>query len=822
MLAVALIPLAALTALVGADLTAVNQSTVDAARTTIIADAQDRESRAASDGATSLGNRLGVLTASLGTAATAVDTALGGAAPASIAVSSLPGGASGAIGAGNLATVYGRGSSAVGGATAADALGSARPVAAQALATLVSHEPELSAAWVYDSAASELVVTPVPGVTGLRTLLASGQLDPAQLLDPQLNAATSTQQQPSGRGGSGRPASSPAWSDVSHGVFAASDSVTVWIPLSGGRGDLGAELPVSALAGWVTDPVSSLPDSWVGLVGAGGSWLFADGQAASVLSLPAAAAGHPAVIPGVASTQLASDSGTTLRSTEHGAVRDLFTAPVTGPDWTLVSAVPESELAPAASSLSDGIRNGVRSILLVQVLPLAVILAAIAVVLAWLISRRLVGGVRALTVSAEKLAAGSMDEPVPQQGDDEVGLLSDALERMRTEINTSREELLAAARDLEERVADRTAELSDRNEELVALNALGRTLTRSLEPGELLTSAVRTLAAILPARGVAAYTVTGGGPVRSASTALGDGLAAVLDAAAATGAGSGELSLSVAGGGGVLIAPAVAGGEPLGVLAVALQPHTDVPERLRTLVGAVADQLALALRTAQLSAEGRELAVLEERTRLAREIHDTIAQQLTGIVLQLEATATLLGRDDTARSHSLVLAARDQARLALAEARRSVWNLRPVPLDAAGLAGAVSLEVGRLRERTGIAATVRNHGVPVHLALQPQAEVAVFRVLQEALSNVARHSHASHVEVSLRAVDGDLRLVVSDDGRGFDAAATTDAARSFGLVGMRERAALIGARFTVTSAPGAGTVVALEVPLQPQTAVADA
>lgn len=823
MLAVALIPLAALTALVGADLTAVNQSTVDAARTTIIADARDRESVAASDGATSLSERLGVLTVNLGTAATAINTALASATPATIAVSSLPGGASGDVSSDGVATVYGRGSPAVTQATAADGLGSARPTATQAITNLLAHEPELSAAWVYNSSASELVAAPLSSFGSLRALLASGQLDPGRLLDPLLNEVTTGQQQPTGRGGTGRPANAPVWSDVGHGVFASSDAVTVWLPLSGGRGDVGAELPISALAGWVSDPVSTLPDSWVGLIGPGGTWLFADPLAASVLSLPPAAVGQPAVIPGVSTVQLASQTGGVLRSTEHGAVRDLFTAPLSGPGWTLVSAVPENELAPTLGSLGDGIRNGVRSILLLQVLPLAIVLAAVAVTLSWLFARRLVGPVRALTASAERLAQGHTDEPVPRQGTDEVGLLSDALERMRAEVNTQREELLEAARELEQRVVDRTAELSDRNEELVALNALGRTLTRSLDPDELAEGAVRTLSAILPARAVAAYTTDGGAPTRSTSTPLGSGdLGRLLDRAAVEAAATAEPSLLQVEERSFLGAPVRIAGETLGVLVAALAPDSDIPDRLRTLVGAIADQLALALRTAELSAEGRELAVLEERTRLAREIHDTIAQQLTGIVLQLEATATLLSRQDTARSSSLVIAARDQARLALAEARRSVWNLRPVPLDAAGLAGAVTLEVERLRERTGIKATVRNHGVPVHLALPPQAEVAVFRILQEALSNIARHSRAANVEVSLRAVAGDLHLTISDDGRGFDMAATDDAPRSFGLVGMRERAALIGAQFTVTSAAGAGTVVALEVPLQPQTAVADA
>ena len=168
-------------------------------------------------------------------------------------------------------------------------------------------------------------------------------------------------------------------------------------------------------------------------------------------------------------------------------------------------------------------------------------------------------------------------------------------------------------------------------------------------------------------------------------------------------------------------------------------------------------QVGLALRTAQFAAEGRELAVLEERTRLAREIHDTLAQQLTGIVLQLEAAEALQSRDHSERARELMVAAREQARLALQEARRSVWNLRPMPLEAAGLTAAVALEAERFGTRTGMAVTVRNDGVPRHLALSPHAEVAVFRILQEALANAGRHSRASNVVVELHAANGELR-----------------------------------------------------------------
>jgi two-component system NarL family sensor kinase len=324
----------------------------------------------------------------------------------------------------------------------------------------------------------------------------------------------------------------------------------------------------------------------------------------------------------------------------------------------------------------------------------------------------------------------------------------------------------------------------------------------------------------------AGYTVADGVPellahhpsrLGGAAAQMGAGVAAALE--------SGALSLRSSAAGRVVALPVAAGGAPLGAIAALVPLSVPLPKRIRILLGAVADQVGRALRTAEFAAEGRELAVLEERTRLAREIHDTLAQQLTAIVLQLEAAEAMQSRARSERSRDLIVAAREQARQALQEARRSVWNLRPMPLEAAGLTAAVALETERFGTRSGIAVTVRTDHLPRHLALSPQSEVALFRILQEALTNVGHHSHAQRVEVDLRVVGGELLLIVSDDGSGFDAAPDELAPTSpgsFGLVGMRERARLIGAELEVTSERTVGTRISVRVPLEQQDAAATA
>ena len=214
-------------------------------------------------------------------------------------------------------------------------------------------------------------------------------------------------------------------------------------------------------------------------------------------------------------------------------------------------------------------------------------------------------------------------------------------------------------------------------------------------------------------------------------------------------------------------------------------------------------------------------AVLEERTRLAREIHDTLAQQLTGIVLELEAADTLLNRGSEGRARSSVEKARELARGALQEARRSVWNLRPAPLSATGLVAAIGHEVEAWEERTGIPARFKARALPQHPSLSPTAEVALLRIGQEALSNAARHGHPEHVDVELRAHRQELVLSVSDDGVGFDPAASAPREDCFGLDGMAERARNAGGTLTVVSSPGRGTTVTTRLPLTETVVIAE-
>ncbi len=217
----------------------------------------------------------------------------------------------------------------------------------------------------------------------------------------------------------------------------------------------------------------------------------------------------------------------------------------------------------------------------------------------------------------------------------------------------------------------------------------------------------------------------------------------------------------------------------------------------------------------QLLAQAREAGILDERQRMAREIHDTLAQGLTGIITQLQAAEHASADPEALHRH--IAAATGLARESLTEARRSVHALRPEPLRTARLSEALADVANRWSALHGITAQVTTTGTV--LPLSPDAEVALLRTAQEALANVAKHARASRVGVTLSFLEYQVALDVRDDGQGFDPAAdrpsTEDETRmsgGFGLVAMRQRIEGLSGTLQVESEPGLGTAISACVP----------
>jgi signal transduction histidine kinase len=213
---------------------------------------------------------------------------------------------------------------------------------------------------------------------------------------------------------------------------------------------------------------------------------------------------------------------------------------------------------------------------------------------------------------------------------------------------------------------------------------------------------------------------------------------------------------------------------------------------------------------AQLLVQAREAGVADERRRLAAEIHDTIAQGLTGIIAQLQVVANAPDLT-TARTH--LDRASTLARHSLGEARRSVQNLAPIALEHDGLPEALKNTVAEWGERTGVRAEFTVTGTTEQL--HDEVSATLLRIVQEALSNAARHARATRVGVTLSFVGEEVLLDIRDDGRGFDPLALPERTRTggFGLDGMRARAERIAGTLAVESEPGHGTALSARVPL---------
>jgi signal transduction histidine kinase len=233
----------------------------------------------------------------------------------------------------------------------------------------------------------------------------------------------------------------------------------------------------------------------------------------------------------------------------------------------------------------------------------------------------------------------------------------------------------------------------------------------------------------------------------------------------------------------------------------------DFSERDQGMIEMLAAHAAIAIENARLNERSRELSIVEERNRLARELHDSVTQKLFAVVLTAEAAATLLDRDLEATRGQLERIG-ELAEDAMRELRSLIFELRPAALATEGLAATLAKHVDVLG---------RVHGREIDLEvsdpppLPARVEAEIFRIAQEALHNALRHADPERIEIRLGGEDGRLLLSVADDGAGFDADASALRSHRLGLTSMEERAQALGGELRIDSSPGAGTTVQLEL-----------
>jgi signal transduction histidine kinase len=258
----------------------------------------------------------------------------------------------------------------------------------------------------------------------------------------------------------------------------------------------------------------------------------------------------------------------------------------------------------------------------------------------------------------------------------------------------------------------------------------------------------------------------------------------------------------------ILFVPMLVAGRVAGFIGIRFTQKRDFRQEEIELTRALAHQATLAIQLTRLSVQSRQSAVTAERNRMARDIHDTLAQGFTGVIVQLEAAGEAMSQSRTARVSDHLNQASELARESLREARRSVQALRPQALEGKQLSDALKDLVKKMTAGTTVKAEFTSQGE--QQKLPPEWEANLLRIGQEVLTNVLRHAQASEFEVRLVLDGREIRLDLRDNGCGFNPRGRHE---GFGLQGIQERAEGMGGQLTIQSAAGKGTAISIVLPV---------
>lgn len=214
----------------------------------------------------------------------------------------------------------------------------------------------------------------------------------------------------------------------------------------------------------------------------------------------------------------------------------------------------------------------------------------------------------------------------------------------------------------------------------------------------------------------------------------------------------------------------------------------------------------------EYSLEVENLTLKAERQRMARELHDTLAQGLAGLILQLEAANSHLEEQNTTRSQEIIQQAMEGARTTLADARGAIDDLRSEQFEVQSLAEAITQEVERFRAATGIPCEL-NLDLPPQL--DPSLSEHIQRAVVEGLNNIAQHAQAKQASITLSQRDEQIAVIIQDNGVGFEPDEILSKSGHYGIIGLRERSRFVSGNFEIHSEPGEGTQLIMRLPFQP-------
>ncbi|MCL6552481.1 MAG: HAMP domain-containing protein [Firmicutes bacterium] len=466
-------------------------------------------------------------------------------------------------------------------------------------------------------------------------------------------------------------------------------------------------------------------------------------------------------------------------------------APLTAVPWGVAAGQTEDETFGPIRRLRD------RMVLF----GLAALVAAL--VFAWVDTGAVTAPLRALQENAERIAGGDLGRPVEIRRGDEVGALAHSFEIMRARLLTSVEEIRrrAAASQALYAVGTEVLSLRERDAVLQSVAARAASLLRADLAVVCLFAERGDVAVVRAAAGTAADTVPLGRtvPVPTGDLAQGCVRCAHIDP---------TLRPSH------LAVPLTVGTRTVGALCVAARTHRAFAREDHELLGGLANVAAMAVENARLQEQVRSLAVLEERERIARELHDSVGQVLGYVNTKAQAVNLLLDAGKLQEARTQLAQLENAARESYADLREAILSLRTEISPDRRLLTAVQEYVGRFSELSGVDTQLVIEGDPADYLLRPTVELHLIRIIQEALTNVRKHARARRAWVRFAQRAGTLMVSVSDDGVGFDTArAGGGLGPRFGLQTMRERAEAIGGSFAVQRRVGGGTVVSVSLPV---------
>lgn len=423
--------------------------------------------------------------------------------------------------------------------------------------------------------------------------------------------------------------------------------------------------------------------------------------------------------------------------------------------------------------------------------------------------RKLARPVQLLTSAARAIAAGQLNTRVPEIEKGEMQELASAFNQMSSAIQSTQEDLQAKQAELAEALATR-------QEEFRVINATASLTNTTADLPKKLTAVLDILCQSLNLEhGLVVISDESGQPFDVAQSTPGNNpLPPALQKAEYEAAWlalkQGEVGLQNLEGFQVLAVPVQIQSQTIGALGLICACSRSLGDSTRTFLHALSTHIAILIQSAQLQSQARYRVIAEERRRMARELHDAVTQSIFSLSLAAESlkNSKRFNSDEQSRLDFIIA----QARQIRTEMRSLINELRPIDLESNDLEEALRSHCESIRRISGIEVDARFEGNLVALPLSVKHHLN--RIVQEALSNVARHSHASRVTVNLQAGESEVLLTVQDDGSGFTPGdGRSSGAHAFGLISMRERTETLGGGFDLQSAPGRGVVLTIRIPL---------